>query len=86
MIWHIIIALQDEKCKDDLSSSSSKMINFELSNGNPCGPHVPATLDDDQYVEYELEDLAGFPSSAEEEEKVSEPFCLHYPLYITMFT
>lgn len=48
------------------------MISFELSNGDPCGPHVPATLEDDQYVEYQLEDLAGFPSTAEEEERVSE--------------
>ena len=48
------------------------MISFELSNGNPYGPHVPATLDDDQYVEYQLDDLEGFPSSVEEEERVSQ--------------
>lgn len=48
------------------------MINFELSNGHPYGSHVPTALDDDQYVEYQLEDLAGFPSSAEEEERVSQ--------------
>ncbi|KAI9128841.1 hypothetical protein K1719_000324 [Acacia pycnantha] len=61
---------KDDKCNDDISSSSSKMISFELSNGNPHGPHVPATLADDQYVEYALDDLTGFPSSAEEEERM----------------
>lgn len=44
------------------------MISFEFSNGNP---HVPAPMDDDRYVEYQLEDLAGFPSDVEEEERVS---------------
>ncbi|KAK4283616.1 hypothetical protein QN277_000549 [Acacia crassicarpa] len=61
---------KDDECNDDNSSSSSKMISFELSNGNPHGPHVPATLVDDQYVEYALDDLTGFPSSAEEEERM----------------
>lgn len=48
------------------------MISFELSNGHPYGPHVPTTMDDDQYVEYQLEDLTGFPSNIEEEERVSQ--------------
>lgn len=65
-----ILANQEEK-GGDLSPSSSSMISFELSNGNSYGPQVPAALDDDQFVEYPLEDLAGFPSSAEEEERVS---------------
>ncbi|MED6188577.1 hypothetical protein PIB30_087209 [Stylosanthes scabra] len=60
---------EEEKC-GDLSPSSSSMISFELSNGNPYGPQVPAVLEDDQFVEYPLEDLAGFPSSAEEEERM----------------
>nr|KYP58170.1 Uncharacterized protein yqkD [Cajanus cajan] len=60
---------EKEKC-DNLSQSSSSMISFELSNGDPYGPHVPATLEDDQYVEYQLDDLAGFPSTAEEEERM----------------
>lgn len=47
------------------------MISFEFSNGSPCGPHVPTAMDDDQYVEYELDDLAGFPSDMQEEERVS---------------
>lgn len=47
------------------------MISFEFSNGDPCGPHVPTTMDDDQYVEYELDDLTGFPSDVEEEQRVS---------------
>ncbi|XP_028758389.1 uncharacterized protein LOC114717421 isoform X2 [Neltuma alba] len=61
---------KDDECNDDLSSSSSKMISFELSNGDPYGPHVPAALDDDQYVEYALDDLTGFPSNSEEEERM----------------
>ncbi|PON80200.1 Alpha/beta hydrolase fold [Parasponia andersonii] len=61
---------KDQKCDDNLCSSSSKMISFEFSNGDPCGPHVPTTMDDDQYVEYELDDLAGFPSDVEEEERM----------------
>ncbi|XP_020960171.1 uncharacterized protein LOC107637813 isoform X1 [Arachis ipaensis] len=70
------ISSKDEHCDHeeekggDLSPSSSSMISFELSNGNSYGPQVPAALDDDQFVEYPLEDLAGFPSSAEEEERM----------------
>ncbi|XP_061345472.1 uncharacterized protein LOC133291265 isoform X2 [Gastrolobium bilobum] len=60
---------EEKKC-GDLSPSSSSMISFELSNGHPYGPHVPTALDDDQFVEYPLDDLAGFPSSAEEEERM----------------
>lgn len=56
------------------------MISFELSNGHPYGPHVPTTMDDDQYVEYQLEDLTGFPSNVEEEERVSQTI-----LFISLF-
>lgn len=63
--------LQDGKLDVDLCSSSSDMISFDFSNGDPCGPHIPASLDDDQYIEYPLGDLAGFPSDLEEEEQVS---------------
>ncbi|CAI0466515.1 unnamed protein product [Linum tenue] len=56
---------------DLVPSSSSRMISFELaSNGNPYGPHVPTAPDDDQYVEYQLEDLSAAPSNAEEEERM----------------
>ncbi|KAL5541706.1 hypothetical protein UlMin_009416 [Ulmus minor] len=61
---------KNEKLDDDLCSSSSKMISFEFTNGDPCGPHVPTSMDDDQYVEYELDDLAGFPSNVDEEERM----------------
>ncbi|KAK7348257.1 hypothetical protein VNO80_22808 [Phaseolus coccineus] len=60
---------EHEKCGDH-SPSPSSMISFELSNGDPFGPHVPAALEDDQYVEYQLDDLAGFPSTSEEEERM----------------
>ena len=68
--------LQHEEIGDDHLPSSSKMISFELSNGHPYGPHVPTTMDDNQYVEYRLEDLAGFPCDIEEEERVSPERCV----------
>ncbi|XAR57177.1 hypothetical protein NMG60_11025230 [Bertholletia excelsa] len=52
------------------SPSSSDMISFEFSNGHPYGPHVPATIDDDEYVEYPLGSWSDFPSNAEEEERM----------------
>lgn len=63
---------EDERSMNDplSSSSSSKMISFELSNGHPYGPNVPASIDDDQYVEYPLDNLADFPSNVEEEERM----------------
>ncbi|KAG5039019.1 hypothetical protein JHK86_019859 [Glycine max] len=69
------ISSKDEHCEHEekcgnISPSSSSMISFELSNDDPFGSHVPATLEDDQYVEYQLDDLAGFPSTAEEEERM----------------
>ncbi|CAH2079206.1 unnamed protein product [Thlaspi arvense] len=51
------------------SSSSSDMISFDLSNGGPY-PHLAVALDDDQYVEFHVEELADFPSNAEEEERM----------------
>ncbi|CAJ2634501.1 unnamed protein product [Trifolium pratense] len=60
---------EEEKC-GDTSPSSSSMISFELTNGHPYDPQAPIMLDDNQFVEYQLEDLAGFPSSAEEEERM----------------
>ncbi|KAK2979433.1 hypothetical protein RJ640_016394, partial [Escallonia rubra] len=50
--------------------SSSKMINFEFSNGHQYGPQVPTSFDDDEYVEYPLDNLAGVPSNVEEEERM----------------
>lgn len=46
------------------------MISFDLTNGNQYPPHLAMALDDDQFVEYHLEDMADFPTNAEEEEKV----------------
>ncbi|KAK7332263.1 hypothetical protein VNO80_29013 [Phaseolus coccineus] len=60
---------QAQKC-DDLSSSSSTMISFELSNGRLYSPLVPTDLGDDQYVEFQLDDFTGIPSSAKEEQKM----------------
>ncbi|KAA3480671.1 GTP_EFTU_D3 domain-containing protein/Abhydrolase_5 domain-containing protein [Gossypium australe] len=61
-------------CQDkdtvDNGSSSSNMISFELSNGHPFDPHVRTAMDDDQYVEYQLDDLTGFPCNVEEEERM----------------
>nr|GMC87421.1 uncharacterized protein LOC109175893 isoform X1 [Ipomoea batatas]GME16596.1 uncharacterized protein LOC109175893 isoform X1 [Ipomoea batatas] len=50
--------------------SSSNLISFELSNGNPCGPGVLASIDDDEYVEYSLDNLADFSESMEDENKM----------------
>ncbi|THF95804.1 hypothetical protein TEA_002823 [Camellia sinensis var. sinensis] len=51
--------------------SSSKMIDFEFSNGHrPCGLHVPSSIDDDEYVEYPLDNSSDFPSNVEEEERM----------------
>ncbi|CAI9118629.1 OLC1v1020222C1 [Oldenlandia corymbosa var. corymbosa] len=55
---------------DPDASSSSRMISFELANGDPYGPHVPASIDDDEYVEYSLDSLADFPNNIEEEERM----------------
>ncbi|KAK9179487.1 hypothetical protein WN943_028688 [Citrus x changshan-huyou] len=60
----------DKQIGGTLSRSASDMISFELSGGHPYGPHVPTAMDDDQYVEYQLDDLAGFPSNVEEEERM----------------
>ncbi|XP_057956728.1 uncharacterized protein LOC131150160 isoform X2 [Malania oleifera] len=62
--------MKEEGPENDPLSSSSKMISFELSNGHPYGPQVPASIDDDQYVEYSLDDLADFPCNVEEEERM----------------
>ncbi|KAG4960185.1 hypothetical protein GLYMA_13G210700v4 [Glycine max] len=58
-----------QKC-DDLSSSSSTMISFELSNGRLYSPLVPTDLDDDHFVEFQLDDFTGCPSSAKKEQKM----------------
>ncbi|KAG5378545.1 hypothetical protein IGI04_026387 [Brassica rapa subsp. trilocularis] len=51
------------------SSSSPDMISFDLSNGDhdQYPPQLAMALDDDQYLEYHLEDI---PSNAEEEERM----------------
>ncbi|CAM8988288.1 unnamed protein product [Rhodiola kirilowii] len=61
---------QDGGGETSSSESSSKLISFELSNGNPYGPHVPTSINDDQYVEYALDDVTYFPTSAEDEEQM----------------
>ncbi|XP_073308059.1 uncharacterized protein [Primulina huaijiensis] len=53
----------------DSHPSSSSMISFELSNGSHCS-HEPASIDDDEYVEYPLDTLSDFPSNVEEEERM----------------
>lgn len=46
------------------------MINFELSNGHLNGPHVPVSVDDDDYLEYSFDDMPDIPSNVDEEERV----------------
>lgn len=62
--------MKEKRTGNDPASSPSNMISFELSNGHPCDPQVSAVIDDDQYVEYQLDDLAGFPCNVEEEERM----------------
>ncbi|CAK9161879.1 unnamed protein product [Ilex paraguariensis] len=61
---------QEEGSGAEPIPSSSKMISFELSNGHPYGPHVPTVLEDDEYVEYPLDNLADVPCNVEEEERM----------------
>ncbi|KAF8401617.1 hypothetical protein HHK36_012563 [Tetracentron sinense] len=61
---------EEDGTEQDPVASSSRLICFELSNGHPYGPHVPTSGDDDQYVEYPLDNLADFPSNMEEEERM----------------
>ncbi|XP_031377313.1 uncharacterized protein LOC116192807 isoform X2 [Punica granatum] len=51
-------------------ASSSGMIEFEPSGGQSYDPHDTTSACNDQYLEYQLDDLTGFPCSAEEEEKM----------------
>ncbi|CAJ1962351.1 unnamed protein product [Sphenostylis stenocarpa] len=62
--------VQQAQKYDDLSSSSSTMISFELSNGRLYSPLVPTDLDDDQYVEFQLDDFTAIPSNAKEQQKM----------------
>ncbi|KAL9262731.1 hypothetical protein AKJ16_DCAP02553 [Drosera capensis] len=61
---------QEDGSGANSSSSSSRMINFELANGQPYGPHVPSSLEDDHFVEYPLDYSADFPCDLEEEERM----------------
>uniref|UniRef100_A0A1J3EU62 Uncharacterized protein YqkD n=2 Tax=Noccaea caerulescens TaxID=107243 RepID=A0A1J3EU62_NOCCA len=58
---------KEKENHDGRDSSSPEMISFDLSNGDRYPPHLAMALDDDQYVEYHLEDI---PSNAEEEERM----------------
>lgn len=83
--------LQEGGSGTEATPSSSKMIDFEFSNGQPCGPHVPTSVEDEQYVEYPLDNLAGFPCDDDEEERVSlVSFChigyVHTSSIIDVFT
>ncbi|KAL1832508.1 uncharacterized protein LOC108221581 [Daucus carota subsp. sativus] len=63
-------AAQEEGSGTQRSSTSSKMINFELSNGHLNGPHVPVSVDDDDYLEYSFDDMPDIPSNVDEEERM----------------
>ncbi|KAM7485178.1 hypothetical protein LguiA_001187 [Lonicera macranthoides] len=58
-----------EGSRAEPSPSSSRMIDFEFSNGHPVGP-LPTSVDDDEYVEYPLDNVAGVPCNVEEEERM----------------
>ncbi|XP_026453985.1 uncharacterized protein LOC113355365 isoform X1 [Papaver somniferum] len=54
----------------DLVSSSAGLISFDLSNGHLHEPTAPNTTDDDEYIEYPLDNLSDFPCNMEEEERM----------------
>lgn len=74
--------LQGEAIGTESPSSSSGMISFELANGQPYGPHVPIAIDDDQYVEYSLDNMTEFPRNLEEEERVGQLTILLHAIHI----
>lgn len=75
--------LQEEAVATASPSSSSGMISFELTNGQPFGPHVPIAIDDDQYVEYSLDNMAEFPRDMEEEERVGPSYYIYTYIWLT---
>ncbi|KAI3524047.1 hypothetical protein L1887_02661 [Cichorium endivia] len=58
---------EEEGTTTEPVSSSSKMIDFDFSNGHPHGPSLP---EDHEYVEYPLQHIEGLPCNAEEEERM----------------
>ncbi|KAI3775216.1 hypothetical protein L1987_49785 [Smallanthus sonchifolius] len=56
---------EDEGTVIEPIPSSSRMIDFEFSNGHPYKPS-----DDHEYVEYPLQHIEGFPCNIEEEERM----------------
>ncbi|KAL7597944.1 hypothetical protein Lser_V15G23457 [Lactuca serriola] len=54
---------------EPIPSSSSKMIDFDFSNGH-THTHGPSILEDHEYVEYPLQHIEGLPCNAEEEERM----------------
>ncbi|GJV48682.1 hypothetical protein Tco_1438894 [Tanacetum coccineum] len=58
---------EDEGTTTDPTPSSSTMINFEFINGHS---YVPSPSYDQDYVEYPLEHVEGFPCNAQEEERM----------------
>ncbi|KAJ9538402.1 hypothetical protein OSB04_031135 [Centaurea solstitialis] len=59
---------EEEGSSTEPIPSSSKMINFEFSNGHPYVPSSSA--EDHEYVEYPLQHVEGFPCNIEEEERM----------------
>ncbi|CAN8268667.1 unnamed protein product [Cochlearia groenlandica] len=58
---------KEKESHDSRDSSSPDMISFDLSNNDQYPRQLGTALDDDQYVEYHLEDI---PSNPEEEERM----------------
>ncbi|XP_047337798.1 uncharacterized protein LOC124941502 [Impatiens glandulifera] len=61
---------EEGSSSDKQMPSSSNMISFELSDGQPNGPRVPASIDYDDYLEYSFDNLSHFPSNSDEEERM----------------
>ncbi|KAF9606583.1 hypothetical protein IFM89_026845 [Coptis chinensis] len=63
---------RDEQARaNDPLSSSSGLLSFEIANGHSYVPQlIPSDIDEDQYIEYPLDNLSGFPCNMEEEERM----------------
>lgn len=67
MIWNLVRTfIQDFSLDENSCTSSSRMINFKLSNGHSHCPHASVSIEDDQYVDYGLASLIGSPCNMED--------------------
>ncbi|XP_019053180.1 PREDICTED: uncharacterized protein LOC104596404 isoform X2 [Nelumbo nucifera] len=64
------LGLEKKESEHEDVSSPSSLIGFKLSDGHPHRSHAPSLIDDDEYAEYTLGNLADYPCSTEDEERM----------------